>query len=316
MTVTEKIIRLVGEETAKAAKLHTEAQRIMARNEAEFGAVYCALCALRDRISEITGGAYMNDLDQAQKAALHAQAECLKAQDACLKAQEGEREALRKRGEAEAYAELQKRLLEKAMLGWDSVIEDMELHGMHYSEIYKSAKVLYKRMEAELSACLAKNPNPAGHLTAEASSATGGGPDPGITNEASGPVGLGPDLQRNEIGTACEKCKGAGCWWCYSTGKEGHAVGILSAQERAARICEGHADDRGNQGLIGIAEGAMECARLIRASAASEFSQYSLPAGAWVEHGGGWVKVHALSSPEAVAALCDFLAQNNHKEGA
>lgn len=53
----------------------------------------------------------------------------------------------------------------------------------------------------------------------------------------------------------------------------GHAVGILSAQERAARICEGHADDRGNQGLLGIAEGAMECARLIRASAASEFSQ-------------------------------------------
>jgi hypothetical protein len=42
-------------------------------------------------------------------------------------------------------------------------------------------------------------------------------------------------------------------------------------------------------------------------------AQYSLPAGAWVEHGGGWVKVHALSSPEAVAALCDFLARGGLK---
>lgn len=37
------------------------------------------------------------ELDQAQKAALYAQAECLRAQDACLKAQETERDGLRYR---------------------------------------------------------------------------------------------------------------------------------------------------------------------------------------------------------------------------
>lgn len=49
----EQIIRLVGDETVKAARLHTEARRLMASNEHEHGAVYCALCALRDRIAAL-----------------------------------------------------------------------------------------------------------------------------------------------------------------------------------------------------------------------------------------------------------------------
>lgn len=47
----ELIVRAISDETIKAAQLHTEARRVMAKNENEFGAVYCALCAPRDRVA-------------------------------------------------------------------------------------------------------------------------------------------------------------------------------------------------------------------------------------------------------------------------